>query len=104
MVGSLMRSCIARKAIWAGNGDALFFRFRQSFFRVRVTGDPDEPFSEPEFFIEGDFLNVPGPELEVNPDGNRLLLLEGPGQRTSTHLVYAQNWKLHLEARLRGGN
>jgi hypothetical protein len=88
---------------WTPSGDALYFRDRQSFYRVEVTGDPDNPFSEPVFYLEGDFLNVPGPELEVHPDGRRLLLLEGPGERTTTRLNFIQNFARILEERLGGG-
>jgi Tol biopolymer transport system component/tRNA A-37 threonylcarbamoyl transferase component Bud32 len=83
-------------------GDAIYFRDRQRFYRVEVTGDPPNSFSEPELYLEGDFLNVPGSELEVHPDGRRLLLLEGPGEQTTTRLNFIQNWRRILEARLGG--
>jgi hypothetical protein len=83
-------------------GDAIYFRDRQRFYRVEVAGDPPNPFSEPELYLEGDFLNVPGSELDVHPDGRRLLLLEGPGERTTTRLNFVLNWKRVLEERLGG--
>jgi serine/threonine-protein kinase len=89
-------------ARWTPSGDAIYFRDRQRFYRVEVTGDPENTFSEPEFYLEGDFLNVPGSELDVHPDGQRLLLLEGPGERTTNRLNFVQNWKLILKQRLGG--
>jgi hypothetical protein len=88
---------------WTAQGDGLYFRNGQSFFWIGLTGDPDNPFTEPEFYLQGNFLNVPGPELSVHPDGRRLLLLEGPPERTTTRINFIQNWKKVLEERLGGG-
>lgn len=88
---------------WSPRGDGLYFRNQQSFFRIDLTGNPDRPFSEPEFYLGGDFLNVDGPELSVHPDGRRLLLLEGSPAKTTTRLNFIRNWRQILEERLGGG-
>jgi serine/threonine-protein kinase len=87
---------------WSPQGDGLYYRKRLDFYWVAMTGDPENPFTEPEFYLGGNFLNTPGPELSVHPDGKRLLLLEGPPSRTTTHLNYIRNWKRVLEERLGG--
>ena len=88
---------------WTAKGDGLYFRKDQSFFWIGLTGDPENPFTPPQFYLEGDFLNVPGPELSVHSDGKRLLLLEGSPARTTTRLNFVQNWRRVLEERLGGG-
>jgi Tol biopolymer transport system component len=89
--------------LWTRSGDRLYFRNGQSFYWVEETGDPRNPFSDPEFYLEGNFLNVSGPELAVHPDGKRLLLLEGPSVNTTTELRFVQNWTQVLRDRLGGG-
>jgi Tol biopolymer transport system component len=84
-------------AQWAPSGDGIYFRRGQRYFWTEQTGNPDRPFSEPRLVQDGDFLNVDGPEMEVHPDGRRLLLLEGPGQRITTELNLILNWKQHLK-------
>ena len=35
---------------WSPRGDGIYFRNEQSFFWIGLTGDPDHPFSDPEFY------------------------------------------------------
>ena len=82
---------------WSPQGDGLYYRDGQRWYWVARTNSDDEPFAPPEFFVEGDFLNVGGPEFEVSPDGSRLLLLQGSGERTQSTLSLITNWFTELE-------
>jgi hypothetical protein len=86
---------------WSPRGDGLFYRDGQRWYWVRLIGSADRPFGEPELFLEGDFLNVPGAEYAVSPDGQRLLLLQRPGERTTTTLNVVTNWFHEVGQRLR---
>jgi hypothetical protein len=87
-------------SMWSPRGDGIYQRIGQSYYWIALTGDPDRPFAEPELFVDGNFLNVPGPEVAVHPDGDRLLLLEGSGKRTTTQLNLVVNWVEVLKQRL----
>jgi hypothetical protein len=85
---------------WSPRSDGFYYRFGQRWYWVALTGSDDRPFREPELYLEGDYLNVAGPEHEVHPDGKRLLLLQGSGERTTTTLDFIVNWRAELERRL----
>ena len=80
------------EATWSAQGDGLFYRSGRLFYWVALTGDGRQPFGDPELFLEGDFLDVPGMEYAVSPDGERLLLLKGPSETTTTTLNVILNW------------
>ena len=82
---------------WSPRGDGLYYRDRQRFYWVPYTEGSDDPFGTPQLFVEGDFLNIAGPEIEVSSDGSRLLLLQGLGERAQSELNYVANWVTELE-------
>jgi len=88
---------------WSPTGDKVFFRRGQKMYRVDRIEDPEDPFSEPELYLEGDILDVPGAEMDVHPDGTRLLLLQGLGRQTTTQINFVMNWQQLLEERLGEG-
>jgi hypothetical protein len=90
-------------ARWSPVGDAIYFRRGQRFFRASFDGTSRHPFGAPELVAEGNFLNVPGPELEVHADGRRLLLIGGPEERATTRLILVENWVEQVRAKLGGG-
>ena len=85
---------------WSPRSDGLFYRCGQRWYWAALTGSDDPAFREPELFLEGDYLNIAGPEYEVHPDGKRLLLLQGSGERTRGTLDMITNWRAELERRL----
>ena len=82
--------------------DGLYYRDGRRFYWVALTGSNDRPFAEPELVLEGDFLNVFGPNYDVSPDGSRLLLLQGSGDPTKSALNLVINWVSELEKRIPG--
>ena len=82
---------------WSPVGDGLYYRDRQRFYWVAYAEGAESPFGVPQLVLEGDFLNIGGPEIEVSPDGTRLLLLQGLGERTQTTLNLVTNWVAELE-------
>jgi hypothetical protein len=85
---------------WSPKNDGFYFRNGQRWYWVAKTGLPDRPFADPKFYLEGDYLNISGPEYAVHPDGKRLLLLQGSGERTRGTLDVINNWRAELERRL----
>ena len=45
----------------------------------------------PEFFAEGEYLNLPGLEYAVSPDGSRILVVRSVGGPTTTTLNVVTN-------------
>ncbi|NNF27918.1 MAG: hypothetical protein HKN73_11905 [Gemmatimonadetes bacterium] len=89
--------------LWSPRGDGLYYRYGHQFFWVPFTGSADEPFGEPELFLEGSYLNVNGPDLAVSPDGSRLLLLRPNGKTSTSTLDVTLNFRARL-AELLGGS
>jgi hypothetical protein len=89
-------------SIWSPRGDGIYQRDGQGYYWIARTNDPDQPFADPVLFATGNFLNVPGLEAAVHPEGDRLLLLEGSSERTTTQLNLVVNWVEVLEERLGG--
>jgi hypothetical protein len=85
---------------WSPKGDGMFYRCGQRWYWAALSGSDDPPFRPPELFLEGDYLNIAGPGYEVSPDGTRLLLLQGSGERTRGTLDVITNWRAELERRL----
>lgn len=82
---------------WSPQGDGLYYRTATRFYWVPYTGREEAPFGEPELFIEGNYLNVAGPEMEVSQDGRRLLLLKAEGRSSTTTLDLILNVRDRLE-------
>jgi serine/threonine protein kinase len=85
------------EATWSARGDAFFFRSGRRFYRVGLKQEDGAPFTDPELFVEGDFLDVPGMEYATSPDGSRLLLLQGPPESTTRVINLVTNWGTVLE-------
>jgi hypothetical protein len=85
---------------WSPKNDGLYYRCGQRWFWSALTGRDDPVFAPSELFVEGDYLNISGPEYAVSPDGSRLMLLRGSGERTTTTLDMIINWRAELERRL----
>ena len=84
--------------VWSPAGDALYFRDGRRWYRVPRHESGPEPFGDPEFFAEGNFLDLPGLEYSVSPDGSRLLLVRSMGEPTTTVLNVVTDWFTELEA------
>ena len=82
---------------WSPRGDGLYYRDGRRWYWVALTGSDEDPFADPELFVEGNYLNVAGPEHAVSPDGSRLLLLRGPSDETTTTLNVVTNWFARLD-------
>jgi len=90
-------------ARWTQDGSGFWYRSGRRFYWVARTDREDEPFAAPVPGPSGDFLQVGGPEMDVSPDGRRLLVLLGAGRESTTTLEIITNWRDEAE-RLMGGS
>jgi serine/threonine-protein kinase len=90
-------------ARWAPDGSGFWYRSGRRFYWVARTDLEDQPFAAPVPGPSGDFLQVGGPEMEISPDGRRLLVLLGAGRESTTTLEIITNWRDEAE-RLMGGS
>jgi hypothetical protein len=51
--------------------------------------------------VEGPYLNVPGISWDLHPDGDRLLLIDGPREASVDRIHMIPNWVEELERELR---
>lgn len=86
--------------LWSPDGDGVYFRYGGQFFWAPFDGSAPEPFGRPVLLLEGDFLNVNGPDYAVAPDGDRLLLLRPNGNAGTAILDVTLNFRARLKALL----
>ena len=86
------------EGVWSPRGDGLYYRDARRWYWVPLTGSSEDPFGEPELFVEGPYLNLPGIEYAVSPDGSRLLVVRSVAEPTTTTLNVITNWFQVLEA------
>jgi Tol biopolymer transport system component len=77
---------------WSRRGDQIVYRNRQQWFGVDVSTTNGFHASRPKLLFTGPYLNVPGWSHDISPDGRRQLLLLGPREETSGHLMAVTNW------------
>ncbi|MGH7471674.1 MAG: TolB family protein [Longimicrobiales bacterium] len=77
--------------VWSPAGDRLYYRRGDTVHVVNV--DPlTGRFGRPAPFITGPFLNVPGWSYDVSADGRRLLLIQGPIERTGNQIRFIRDF------------
>jgi WD40 repeat protein len=86
------------ESVWSPRGDGLYYKDGRRWYWVPLTGSAVQPFGEPEFFAEGEYLELPGLEYAVSPDGSRILVVRSVGEPTTTTLNVVTNWFGVLEA------
>ncbi len=86
------------ETVWSPKGDGLYYRDQRRWYWVPLTSSVEQPFGDPELFAEGEYLNMPGLEYAVSPDGSRILVLRSVGKPTTTTLNVVTNWFEVLEA------
>ncbi|MCH7474872.1 MAG: glycine zipper 2TM domain-containing protein [Gemmatimonadetes bacterium] len=87
-------------SVWSPKGDGLYYRDARRWYWVPLTDSAEQPFGEPEFFAEGEYLDLPGLEYAVSPDGSRILVVRSVGKPTTTTLNVITNWFEVLEAKV----
>ncbi len=80
--------------------DGLFYRDGPRWYWVARTDSEEDPFAPPELWLEGEFVEVPGAEGAVAPDGKRVLLIHGPADRSTTVLSVVTNFFEELKAKV----
>ena len=87
-------------AVWSPQGDGLYYRDARRWYWVPLTGSAERPFGESQLFAEGEYLNLPGLEYAVSPDGSRILVVRSVGEPTTTTLNVITNFFEVLEERV----
>jgi hypothetical protein len=90
----------AEETVWSPKGDGVYYRDKQRWYWVPLTDSVEQPFGEPEFFAEGEYLNLPGLEYAVSPDGSRILVVRSVGEPTTTTLNVVTNFFEELKAKV----
>ncbi len=86
---------------WTEDGSRVIYRWNDEWFEVDITTEPRLSASQPRVITRGPFVNVSGYSWDMTPDGQRLLLLEGPQQDAPiTELQVITNFTTELERRL----
>jgi len=89
-------------AVWAKDGQTLFYRSGQAIMAVAVRGTTPAEWGTPEKVFEGNYFFIEGPEMfDVAADGRFLLLKIGTDQTKATpdSIVVVQNWIEELKRR-----
>jgi hypothetical protein len=91
--------------VWSPTRQQLFYRNAQQFMVVDYTVE-DGVFdaSTPREFAEGPFVNLPGISYTVSPDGERLLVVLGTDEETTTELHVITSWFQDVKRRVDAGN
>ncbi len=87
-------------SVWSPRGDGLYYRDARRLYWVPLTDSAEQPFGDPEFFAEGEYLDLPGLEYRVSPDGSRILVVRSVGKATTTTLNVVTNWFEELKAKV----
>jgi eukaryotic-like serine/threonine-protein kinase len=90
-------------AVWARDGQTLFYRSGQAIMAVAIRGATPAEWGAPERLFEGTYFFIEGPEMfDVAADGRFLLLKVGDDQRKTTPdtIVVVQNWIEELTRRV----
>ena len=91
--------------VWSPNGRQLFNRNAHQFMVVDYSvTDGVIHFGSPRVFAEGSFVNLPGRSFTVSPDGERLLVVKGTDEQTTTVLSVITNWFEDVKRRVDAGN
>jgi serine/threonine protein kinase len=86
---------------WSRDGTELFYRSDEWMMSVKVTNDPDNPFSQPVKLFKGEYVRSrTRPIYDVATDGRFLMLRNEPG---SSRLIVIHNWIEELKARMAAG-
>ncbi len=88
------------ESVWSPRGDGLYYKDARRWYWVPLTDSAEQPFGEPEFFAEGEYLELPGLEYAVSPDGSRILVVRSVGEPTTTTLNVVTNWFEELKAKV----
>ena len=91
--------------VWSPNGRELFYRNGRQFLAVgyAVEGGVIR-FEAPTVFAEGPYVNLPGISYTVGHEGQRLLLVRGTDEQTTTQLGVITNWFDEVKRRVEAGN
>src|SRR5205814_7345305 len=63
------------EALWSPKGDELYYRNRDMWMVVPISYEPAFKAGPPRVLFRGPFINVPGWEQDVAPDGRFLMLM-----------------------------
>lgn len=86
----------AEEPRWSRDGSKIYYRNGLRIMVVDVQLDPEIVLGEPRVFYEGSFVNVGGRSFDINPDGTRALVIEGP--KDTTHSIrMITNWLDEVE-------
>ena len=66
------------EAVWHPSGRQLFYRAGARFYVVDVRLTPEFEVSRPRLLFEGPFVNLPGHDVDLSPNGERFLTLYNP--------------------------
>ena len=84
--------------LWTADGKRIIYRWGSSWYEVDVSTEPKLSATVPRMIVSGPYINVPGYSWDMTPDGQQLLLLEGPDQnRTISELHVITNFFTELE-------
>ncbi len=89
-------SSVGEMPRWSPRGDGLYYRYGRKFFWTPFTASDSTHFGTQALFLEGDFLNVNGPDLAISRDGARLLLLQSRGGDEASTLDVTLNFRARL--------
>ena len=66
------------EAVWHPSEPRLFYRAGTRFYAVDVRLTPEFEAGTPQFLFQGPFVNGPGYDVDISPDGERFLTLYNP--------------------------
>ena len=78
--------------VWSKDGRELFYRNGRRWMAVPVSTSPAFSAGAPQLLFQGDFLNAPGLEYDVSPDGKRFLVLQPADTSPPKELCVIVNW------------
>ena len=88
---------------WSADGRTLFYRFGRTINRVSVETEEAFEAGIPETLYEGTFFNEVGPQWDVDPNGERFLVIrnvESTGEEIPQELRIVLNWFEELKEKV----
>src|SRR5439155_110304 len=92
------------EVVWNPNGRELFYRSGNKMMAVDITTQPGFNAGKSRMLFEGQYVPSPspGPNYDVSPDGQRLLMIKGSeqAQTAPTQINVVLNWFEELKQRV----
>ena len=82
----------AEEPRWTADGKRIIYRSGQQWMEVEIKNAETLEVGKPKLITEDDYINIDGFSFDISRDGQKLLLVKGSEQKSSSEIRTIKNW------------